>query len=58
MIFDPASRNPFAGNPLRSRADVVKALHDSFNPLLPFFVKGGGAAGCRRTGYGWRDRRS
>ena len=44
MIFDPASRNPFAGNALRTRADVVKALHDSFDPLLPFFVKGGGAA--------------
>jgi hypothetical protein len=43
MIFDPTSRNPFAGNLLRSRADVVKALHDSFSPLLPFFVKGGGA---------------
>jgi hypothetical protein len=43
MIFDPASRNPFAGNQLRTRADVVKALHDSFDPLLPFLVEGGGA---------------
>ncbi|WEX10124.1 DUF2264 domain-containing protein [Chelativorans sp. AA-79] len=41
MTYDPSSANPLAGNPLRSRADVEKALHDLFNPLLPFFSQGG-----------------
>lgn len=41
MTYDPATANPLAGNPLVSRADVEKALHDLFNPLLPFFSKGG-----------------
>jgi len=41
MTYDPASANPLHGNPLKSRADVEKALHDLFNPLLPFFSEGG-----------------
>ncbi|KKB13133.1 hypothetical protein VE25_03360 [Devosia geojensis] len=40
MTYDPLSANPLAGNPLRTRSDVEKALHDLFNPLLPFFSKG------------------
>lgn len=43
MPIDPSRSNPFAGNPLRTRADVVKALDDSFAPLLPHFDPGGGA---------------
>ncbi|ALA20259.1 hypothetical protein AL346_22825 (plasmid) [Chelatococcus sp. CO-6] len=43
MPIDPSRSNPFAGNPLRTRADVVKALDDSFAPLLPYFDPGGGA---------------
>jgi hypothetical protein len=41
MTYDPSSANPLAGNPLKTRADVEKALHDLFNPLLPFFSEGG-----------------
>jgi hypothetical protein len=41
MTYDPVSANPLHGNPLKSRADVEKALHDLFNPLLPFFSEGG-----------------
>ena len=41
MTYDPVSANPLHGNPLQSRADVEKALHDLFNPLLPFFSEGG-----------------
>ncbi|WP_332700068.1 DUF2264 domain-containing protein [Devosia sp.] len=41
MIYDPVSANPLSGNPLKTRADVEKALHDLFNPLLPFFSEGG-----------------
>ncbi|WP_240230353.1 DUF2264 domain-containing protein [Devosia lacusdianchii] len=41
MTYDPASANPLHGNPLKTRADVEKALHDLFNPLLPFFSEGG-----------------
>jgi hypothetical protein len=41
MTYDPTSANPLAGNPLKTRSDVEKALHDLFNPLLPFFSKGG-----------------
>jgi hypothetical protein len=41
MTYDPTSANPLAGNPLKTRADVEKALHDLFNPLLPFFSQGG-----------------
>jgi len=41
MIYDPLSANPLHGNKLTSRADVEKALHDLFNPLLPFFSEGG-----------------
>lgn len=29
------------GNPLQTRADVERALRDSFSPLLPFFSPGG-----------------
>ncbi|WP_163267202.1 DUF2264 domain-containing protein [Chelativorans alearense] len=41
MTYDPSRANPLAGNPLKIRADVEKALHDLFNPLLPFFSEGG-----------------
>lgn len=41
MIYHPRSANPLVGNPLKSRADVEKALNDLFIPLLPFFSKGG-----------------
>lgn len=41
MTYDPVSANPLQGNPLKSRADVEQALHDLFNPLLPFFSEGG-----------------
>ncbi|MEO9299929.1 DUF2264 domain-containing protein [Devosia alba] len=41
MTYDPVSANPLHGNPLKSRADVENALHDLFNPLLPFFSDGG-----------------
>lgn len=40
MTYDPLSANPLAGNPLKTRADVEKAAHDVFNPLLPFFSEG------------------
>jgi hypothetical protein len=40
-MFDPASANPLANNPLRSRDDVERALLDLFKPLLPFFSAGG-----------------
>lgn len=41
MTYDPATANPLFGNPLKTRADVEKALHDLFNPVLPFFSEGG-----------------
>ena len=39
--IDPARFNPMWANPLRTRADVEKALKDSFAPLLPHFSPGG-----------------
>lgn len=36
-----ASFNPLHGNPLKSRADVRRALDDSFAPLLAYFSPGG-----------------
>lgn len=41
MTYDPVTANPLHGNPLRSRADVERAVHDLFNPVLPFFSEGG-----------------
>jgi hypothetical protein len=41
MTYDPVSANPLHGNPLKTRADVEKALRDLFDPLLPFFSDGG-----------------
>ncbi|WP_421399323.1 DUF2264 domain-containing protein [Agrobacterium fabrum] len=39
---DPMTRfNPLHGNPLKTRADVRRALDDSFAPLLPYFSPGG-----------------
>jgi hypothetical protein len=32
--------NPLHGNPLKTRADVRRALDDSFAPLLPYFSQG------------------
>lgn len=39
--YDPVRFNPLWGNPLRTRADVERALRDSFAPLLPYFSEGG-----------------
>jgi hypothetical protein len=39
--WDPVRFNPLWGNPLRTRADVEKALRDLFAPLLPYFSPGG-----------------
>ena len=50
MIYDPLSANPLAGNPLKTRADVEKGLHDLFNPLLPFFSEGGARVRLSATG--------
>lgn len=47
MTYDPVTANPLCGNPLKTRADVEKALLDLFNPLVPFaeleasFARGG-----------------
>lgn len=41
MTYDPVTANPLHGNPLKSRADAERALHDLFNPLLPYFSEGG-----------------
>ncbi|GGA99141.1 hypothetical protein GCM10011491_29240 [Brucella endophytica] len=39
---DPMNRfNPLSGNPLKSRADIKRAVADSFAPLLPYFSPGG-----------------
>lgn len=39
---DPMTRfNPLNGNPLKTRADVRRALDDSFAPLLPYFSESG-----------------
>jgi hypothetical protein len=39
---DPMTRfNPLYGNPLKTRADVRRALDDSFAPLLPYFSESG-----------------
>lgn len=40
-VDDPARFNPLYGNPLRTRADVERALRDSFAPLRPYFSEGG-----------------
>ena len=50
MTYDPVSANPLHGNPLKTRADVEKALHDLFNPLLPFFSEGGARVRLSATG--------
>ncbi len=50
MTYDPVSANPLHGNPLKSRADVEKALLDLFNPLLPFFSEGGARVRLDGTG--------
>lgn len=39
--IDPVRFNPLWGNPLRSRADVERALRDCFAPLKPYFSPGG-----------------
>ncbi len=39
--FDPVRFNPMAGNPLKTREDVQRALTDSFAPLLSYFSEGG-----------------
>ncbi|MGY5780033.1 DUF2264 domain-containing protein [Rhizobium sp. LEGMi135b] len=40
MIYDPASTNPLAGNPLQTLTDMRRALTDLFDPLLPYFSEG------------------
>lgn len=50
MTYDPVSANPLSGNPLKTRADVERALRDLFNPLLPYFSEG--AARVRLDGAG------
>ncbi|ACP25279.1 hypothetical protein NGR_c15110 [Sinorhizobium fredii NGR234] len=40
MTYDPASANPLAANPLKTRSDMQHALQDLFDPLLPYFSKG------------------
>ncbi len=40
MIYDPASSNPLAGNPLKTLRDMRRALADLFDPLLPYFSEG------------------
>ncbi len=49
-MYDPARANPLNGNPLRSRADLQKALLDLFTPLLPYFSKGGARVRLAATG--------
>lgn len=39
--FDPVRFNPMWSNPLKTRTDVERALHESFAPLLPHFSEGG-----------------
>jgi hypothetical protein len=41
LIYDPAKANPLFGNPLKTRADLAKAVNDLFAPLLPYFSEGG-----------------
>lgn len=40
MTYDPANANPLAGNPLKSRTDMGRAVIDLFDPLLPHFSQG------------------
>ncbi len=40
MTTDPRA-NPLAGNPLRSRSDLQRAVRDLVTPLLPHFSPGG-----------------
>src|SRR6478736_9494567 len=40
MTYDPASSNPLANNPLKTREDMSRALRDLFDPLLPYFSAG------------------
>ncbi|MBA1157584.1 DUF2264 domain-containing protein [Microvirga mediterraneensis] len=40
MTYAAVHANPLTGNPLRTRADVEKALLDLFAPLLPAFSEG------------------
>ncbi|MDZ7927405.1 MAG: DUF2264 domain-containing protein [Agrobacterium sp.] len=52
MTIDPMTRfNPLHGNPLRTRADVRKALDDSFAPLLAYFSEGSARVTLSGTGY-------
>ncbi|QRM31646.1 DUF2264 domain-containing protein [Microvirga sp. VF16] len=49
MTYAPAHANPLAGNPLKTRDDVEKALLDLFNPLLPAFSEGGARVSLSAT---------
>src|SRR5476649_2443785 len=37
----PPTFNPLAGNPLRTRADVVRGIKDLYLPLTPYYSQGG-----------------
>ena len=41
MTVSAALANPLAGNPLRTRADLQRAVRDLVAPLLPHFSPGG-----------------
>ena len=41
MTYEPRSANPLGENPLRTRADVGRAVHALFTPLLRCFSQGG-----------------
>jgi hypothetical protein len=49
MTYTPVHANPLAGNPLKTRGDVEKALLDLFNPLLPAFSEGGARVSLSAT---------
>jgi hypothetical protein len=50
-----ATWNPLAGNPLRTRADLVRAVHDLVDPLLPSFSPGDARVRLGHTGVIFPD---
>jgi hypothetical protein len=49
MTYAPVHASPLAGNPLKTRGDVEKALLDLFDPLLPAFSEGGARVSLSAT---------
>ncbi|KAL1984895.1 hypothetical protein VTN96DRAFT_8554 [Rasamsonia emersonii] len=49
----PSKLNPLAGNPLRTRDDVIVAVHSLFNPLLPAFSPGKARVQLDASGSTW-----